>query len=196
MNRISAVCSLIDSCEVFADVGCDHGKVAHYAVERGLAQRVIASDVSEKCLNKAKKLIGDGAEYALADGIKFDCDTAAICGMGGAEIVKILREAVCAPNTLILSPHTDARLVREYLIISGYEITRDFMIEDGKFYTLIKARKGGEQVLNEAQLSFGINFASDAVTREYLTKKLNELKGFKPTSENLRKIERIEEALK
>lgn len=196
MNRISAVCSLIEACEVFADVGCDHGKVANYVLERGLARQVIASDVSEKCLNKAKKLISGKATYALADGIKFDCDTAAICGMGGAEIVKILSEAVCAPKTLILSPHTDARLVREYLIKNGYEITRDFMIEDGKFYTLIKAQKGGAQVLTEAQLSFGVNFASDEVTRSYLTNKLNEFKSFKPTSENLCKIECIEEALK
>lgn len=196
MNRISAVCSLIDSCGVFADVGCDHGKVAHYVVKNGLAQKVIASDVSEKCLNKAKKLIGDGAAYALADGIKFDCDEAAICGMGGAQIVKILREAACAPNELILSPHTDSGLVREYLINSGYKIERDFMIEDGKYYTLIKARKSQDaQSLSKCQVEFGVFYNSDETTRAYLKKKLDELKTYKITRVNQEKIARIEEAL-
>ena len=55
MTRLAAVCSLIEPAGVIADVGCDHGIVAEYCADKCLADIVIASDVSDACLEKARK---------------------------------------------------------------------------------------------------------------------------------------------
>ena len=69
MDRISAVCSLIRPCDCLADIGCDHGLVAKYALDNGVKE-VIAADISEGSLKKAKKLLGGypNVTYRLSDG--------------------------------------------------------------------------------------------------------------------------------
>jgi tRNA (adenine22-N1)-methyltransferase len=41
---------------VIADVGADHGYTCAGILQRGLAEKVIATDISEKSLEKAKRL--------------------------------------------------------------------------------------------------------------------------------------------
>ncbi|MCL2822249.1 MAG: class I SAM-dependent methyltransferase [Firmicutes bacterium] len=57
MKRLQTICSLISKCRVFADIGCDHGQVALFVAKNGLADTVVAADISEQCLKKAKVLI-------------------------------------------------------------------------------------------------------------------------------------------
>ncbi|MDE6790851.1 MAG: class I SAM-dependent methyltransferase, partial [Clostridia bacterium] len=57
MGRIEILCSYIDNCQSFADVGCDHGYCTEYALKSGKCKSAIIADVSAKCLAKAEKLL-------------------------------------------------------------------------------------------------------------------------------------------
>ena len=112
MKRLQAIADQIVPCEVFADVGCDHGIVGLYVAERGLAARICECDVSEDSLNKARSLVGERAEYFSGDGFipltekNVTVDQAVIAGMGGELIIKILEKV----NFLLI-------LIKKYSII-------------------------------------------------------------------------------
>ena len=59
MDRIKTLCSYLDKCETFADVGCDHGYCTLYMLKNGLCRTAVISDISAKCLEKAQKLLKD-----------------------------------------------------------------------------------------------------------------------------------------
>ena len=135
-----------------ADIGCDHGFVSIYMIQSGIADKVIAMDVAEGPLSTAKaNVIGAGLsgkiELRLSDGFaaleKGETDTAIIAGMGGQLIIGIVENGLDKLEDgyeLILSPQSDVPLVRETLRKDGILITdEDMIIEDGKFYNIIKA---------------------------------------------------------
>lgn len=175
MKRLDAVCSLIESADVIADVGCDHGKVAEYCVRNGLAKKIIASDISSECLAKARERLcgADNVEFRLCDGIAYDCDEAVIAGVGGLLTVRMLREAKTLPNTLVLCPHRNVDGVRTALTELGYRIDKDLMCKErGKYYSVIRAVRCGDcppQVLDRQQILFGVYYAEDCeLVTEYL----------------------------
>ena len=57
MDRIEKLCSYLSPCKTFADVGCDHGYCTLYALKNGLCESAVVSDISEKCLDKARVLL-------------------------------------------------------------------------------------------------------------------------------------------
>lgn len=174
MKRLEAVCSLVVPAESIADVGCDHGYVAKYCAETYRFGRVIVSDISDACLNKARATLKDceNAEFYCCDGIGYECEEAVIAGMGGANICEILQNAVALPEVLVLCPHRDADAVRRELIKLGYCIERDIIIEErGRFYFILRARKGEAQAPTELQYLFGMNCGEpDETLKKYLTK--------------------------
>lgn len=179
MTRLAAVCSLIRPARVIADVGCDHGRVAEYCAANGLAETVIASDISSACLDKARKRLANSSNvlFEVCDGIGYRCDEAIIAGMGGILISDIIRRAAHKPQTLVLCPHRDADRVRRTLTACGYAIERDMLVEErGKFYFVIGAQLADiPQTLSEEQYLFGA-FSDEncASLLRYLTVKYNE----------------------
>lgn len=159
-KRLEIIAKHIKGGKVFADVGCDHGIISKYVLDNGLADLVIASDISSKSLQKAKNLLniyGDKVQFLVSDGFKNFTITpteAVIAGMGGDEIVSILEGATSLPNRLILSPQKNQRKVREILIRKNYKICDDYTIFDNKFYDIIVAEKGEDFYL-ELELVFG-----------------------------------------
>lgn len=158
-GRLDVIKSLIEPSEIIADVGCDHAKIAEYCVKNGLAKQVIASDISEQCLQKARNRLNhcENVMFVCCDGIRYICDEAVIAGMGGLLISEILISAEKLPQTLVLCPHRDEDCVRKTLLSLGYGIDRDVPVQErGKFYSVIRAVLGGGQTeLNELQLLFG-----------------------------------------
>lgn len=145
-----------------ADVGCDHARVAAFCAERtDMFEKVIASDISEKCLQKAVRRLGgkSNMSFVCCDGIKFYCDEAVIAGMGGMEIAKIITQAQSLPEVLITCPHRAARCVREACLALGYGIDCDeYVCERGKYYSVIRFRLGGGvRDIDELQAEFGLN---------------------------------------
>lgn len=175
-GRLETVQSLIAKANVIADVGCDHGLVAEYCAEHGLAKRVIASDVSMTCLNKAKSRLGDNetVSFICCDGIDYECDEAIIAGMGGMLICDILHRAKAKPATLVLCPHRDYSAVRKTLLELGYGFDHDIAVCDrGKYYFVMRAiLGGGTRELDELQMLFGMDCGKKDATLAAWLKKL------------------------
>ena len=51
-KRLEVIASLVDRKRI-ADVGCDHGKLAYYLLEKGISDYAVVSDISMPSLNKA-----------------------------------------------------------------------------------------------------------------------------------------------
>ena len=149
-DRLERIFSLIPKCDVFADIGCDHGYISEKVLKLGVAKKVYASDISALSLKKAKDLVGDGYEGSfftfVSDGfdkLPKDVDVALIAGMGGEEICAILSAEKVLPKTLILQPMKNTDKVRRLLIRLGYGIKRDFTFRSAnKYYDLIYADNG------------------------------------------------------
>ncbi len=161
-ERLRVIEGEIPECESFADVGCDHGYIANAMLLRRKCDRVIFSDVSEKCLEKARILLApfvkEGvAEGRLSDGLKNvpPVECALIAGMGGEEIIKILKEAPFLPAKLVLQPMKNVDKVRAFLISFGYKIVRDYVFfAENRYYDLIVSEKGNDK-LTEEEAEFG-----------------------------------------
>ena len=46
--RLEAAAALLGKTSVLADIGCDHGRFSAAILQRGIAEKVIASDISQK----------------------------------------------------------------------------------------------------------------------------------------------------
>lgn len=161
-KRLKELFALLPKCQVFADIGCDHGYVAKAMLESGKCQKAILSDISEKCLNKAQELLKDDildgrAIAVVSDGFQNlpQVELALIAGMGGEEIVHILSNAKTLPESLVLQPMKNSTKVRATLLDLGYAVQKDYTFSCGKiFYDVILAKKGKDFLTGE-ELEFG-----------------------------------------
>ena len=173
-----------------ADIGTDHGYVPIYLIKNHLASHVIAMDINEGPLEKAMENIRlfqmeDRIETRLSDGFDRleagETDIAVIAGMGGALIRDILakgRDVVAGLREMVLSPHSEIHLVREYLWKEGHKIVEEKMlVEDGKYYTILKTCQGHEKKFTEQELKYGrfLLERKDPVLWDYLEKKQRKL---------------------
>ncbi|MBR2498472.1 MAG: SAM-dependent methyltransferase [Clostridia bacterium] len=161
-DRLEKIFSVLNACEVFADIGCDHGYMAKAMLDSGKCRKVIISDISEKCLDKARELLADYTEQGRVASVVSDgfekvgkCDLALIAGMGGEEISSILKSAKELPNALVIQPMKNCDKVRLCAVNSGYRIEKDFLFKaGGKYYDLIRLVKGSDK-LTELETEFG-----------------------------------------
>ena len=161
-DRLEKIFSIIPASDTFADVGCDHGYISYAMLKTDKCEKVYFSDVSEKCLEKAKALLKEYEEQGRATGILSDglkkippCDTVLIAGMGGEEIIKILSSSEWKPDKLVLQPMKNCDRVRLYLVENGYKVDYDSMFfSKDKYYDLIVASVGKDG-LSKDELDFG-----------------------------------------
>lgn len=178
-KRLLLVASYTKGAKVLCDVGCDHAYLPVYAVLNGYVNNAIAMDIGEGPLQNAKVNI---KKYGLEDKIKSrlsngleslepgEADCIVIAGMGGILIRDILKNCPLvwmSADSLILSPHRDDRLLREYLSEKCFFEKDDFIEEKGTFYTVMKfLPKKNAHTLSNAEIMFGKN-----PTKEYLLHK-------------------------
>ncbi len=161
-DRLNKIFELLPKCEVFADIGCDHGYMAKAMFESKKAQRVIISDISAKCLEKAQSLLSEEINLGLAKSVVSNgfekigfCDLALIAGMGGEEIVCILSSAKNLPQKLVLQPMKNCDKVRITAVKLGYKIEKDYIFKSSnKFYDLLLLSKG-QDALTDEEIEFG-----------------------------------------
>ena len=160
--RQKKILELIPPAGVLADVGCDHGIIGCRAYASGKAREVVFIDISRESLSKAEKLWrltaggkgGNGTKFLCQNGlgdVKADC--AVIAGMGGMEIIEILKGASELPEKLVLQPMKNADKLRIFAQ-NFYKTETDYLFYDGKYYNLMYLTKGGDK-LTEAEISFG-----------------------------------------
>ncbi len=159
-KRLQAVASMVTPGNRVADIGCDHAYTAIYLVKNRISPYVIAMDVNQGPLDKARENI---EKYGVADKIAIrksdglaklqagEVDTILIAGMGGRLMIRILTgnmKALSAVNELVLQPQSEIHFVRKTLKDLGFLIIKESMLkEDGKFYVILKARTSAN--LNE-----------------------------------------------
>ncbi len=189
-KRREEILSAIPNCEILCDVGCDHGYVGFECLKRGIAGKVIFSDISAPSLEKAKNLLaGEGellkrAGFCVASGLdgvrEENVDVCVIAGMGGEEIMKILAGDV--PKYCVLQPMSEVEKLREFLA-ARFEILCDRLFYDrGKYYNLLLVKASGTGcVLGEFEVMFGktnlenpcedfLNFAAARLERQIAIK--------------------------
>lgn len=199
MTRLSAICSQIEKADIIADVGCDHGRVAEFVAKNGLSKKTIASDISERCLDKARARLRSYAnvEFICCDGLNYECDEAIIAGMGGFTVTGIVKNAKKLPSSLVICAHRDTCEVRNTLEKLGYGIVSDFMTEErGKFYSVIRAVLGEKTAkLSVMQKLFGINYTEKSgILTKYLLNLHNTY--MHAADKNFQKLECVRNALK
>jgi tRNA (adenine22-N1)-methyltransferase len=167
-ERLFAAASLVPGGSRVADVGTDHGFVPIYLINENLAEHVVAMDVNEGPLERAREHVqeyglDDRIELRLSDGLKEllegEADTMVCAGMGGLLMMRILKEGDPVNKgikTLILQPQSDLVNFRIYLRENNLVIDDEREIfEDGKYYTMMRVRAdyvGERTPLEEAVL--------------------------------------------
>ncbi len=156
-SRLSAVTRLLSDVKdntLFADIGSDHAFLAIEVLKKGLATSAIASDINEQPLLKGKENAarsGVKIDFYLSDGFdaidSLPITSAAICGMGGELIAKIIgRSRVAHEATLIVQPMSAQEDLRKYLWDNGFVIEKEiFTLEANKSYTVMKLHFSGER---------------------------------------------------
>lgn len=155
MNRLSErllhIAGQVHAGQTLADVGCDHGYLPIYLVQKGCMQRAIAMDINEGPLQRAsehieREALGDYIQTRQSDGLEKlspgEVDVVIIAGMGGNLIIDILTrgEAVVHElDQLILEPQSELAAVRAFLRENDYFVeAEDLVLEDGKYYPILR----------------------------------------------------------
>lgn len=161
--RLMACANMVPQGAVVADVGTDHGYLSIFLLQKGIASRIFATDIREKPLEKARV---NASRFGVSDRMQFFCtpglrgvprefDTLVCAGMGADTMISILREAPWLKDgsyRLILQCQSATNDLRRYLWQSGWKITREILVQDGKFlYTVLEARFGEAAALTPGQ---------------------------------------------
>lgn len=167
-KRLQAVADLVTPGMRLADVGTDHGYVPIYLVEQGIVPSAVAMDVNEGPLDRAREHIREhGLEEhicaRLSDGLTNlrieETDSVIAAGMGGGLVIRILsaqKEKAERLKEIILQPQSEVAKVRKYLNENGWRIVEeDMVLEDGKYYPMMKAVRGEAEPYSEAEAEFG-----------------------------------------
>ena len=167
-KRLNAVAGQITIGNTVADIGTDHGYIPIYMTLNDFSPKAYAMDVNEGPLMRAsdniRKYNVEGKVVTrLSDGLKGlaegEAKSIVIAGMGGLLTIRILSggiEVAKSADELILSPHSDVHLVREYLADNDYKIiNEDMVLEDGKFYFILKVVKGVMELRDDVEKFFG-----------------------------------------
>ncbi len=150
-KRMQLVADMVREKSV-VDIGCDHAFVSIYLAQKPSMERVIAMDVKAGPVDIAKAnvaayMLSDKIDVRMSDGFDKlsvgEADAAVIAGMGGYLMIDILdagKKQLEHGISLVLQPQSDIPEVRRYLDRTGYIIEdEDMLIEDGKYYTIIRA---------------------------------------------------------
>lgn len=165
-ERMQAAADMVSAGNRVCDVGCDHGYVSIYLVQSGKSPSALAMDVNKGPLLRAREHVRRyGVEpyitLRLSDGLsayrKGEADSLICAGMGGRLLWKILAEEpdkTADFEELILQPQSEVAFFRKALRENGYVFLEETMIlEDGKFYPLMKVKKAGQGLRQRGETS-------------------------------------------
>ncbi len=167
-RRLQSVAAFVQKGKTLADVGCDHGYIPIYLLQKKKIEKAIAMDINQGPLMRAKEHIEEWGlenyiDTRLSDGVGAlkpkEAQSVVIAGMGGPLMEKILtegEEVLKTATELVLQPQSEIGHFRKFLSENGYEITHEEMIlEDGKYYPIMRVVHGKTEEQTEAEYLYG-----------------------------------------
>jgi tRNA (adenine22-N1)-methyltransferase len=216
-KRLRAAADWVEPCDIIADIGCDHGRLGAMLLLENRAKHLIASDISEKSLQKARHCLQrhgltGRAEFRVADGLDAltqKTDTVCILGMGGETLSDILLRGQdkLQGASLVLGAHTNLYIVRKTLQAIGYRIRGEQVVRsEGRMYVLLLATAGAgdETPYTRRELMLGPVFLTERPEdwrpwlerrRHYLQKTVTALKAAGGETDEKRLMKAQEELL-
>jgi len=171
---------------VFADVGCDHGRLSVYLAQHGAA-RGYACDLRPQPLEKARQLIAqkglaERIEPVLTDGLHGlegrGISDVVIAGIGGEVLCRIVAEAPWLRDPairLVLQPQSRDALLRRELYRLGFVLLQEQGVRSGRFvYTvMLWGFAGEEREISPLFAQVGLLPQSEAAeSRDFLLRQL------------------------
>ena len=182
-DRLLACAGFINKGDRIADIGCDHGYLSIWLLTQGIAVSAIAADINQGPLDSAKR---NAAKYGVENKIRFylsdgvqaidhDFDTLVCAGMGADTMISIFEAAPWLKSSayrMVLQCQSKTPMLRKYLSVSGWCITKETVLRDGRFlYTVMEACYQPERcALTEAECYFSPALLNNSTpeTAEYL----------------------------
>jgi len=167
-ERLLVVASYVEQGAVVADIGSDHAYLPTYLIKKGIAQKVIAGEVTKGPFDAAntnvkKEGLENNIIVRLADGLfaieESDCvDTVTIAGMGGSLITTILesgKQRLGHVKRIIAQPNIQAISIREWAVSNDWKLVDEqIILEDDKIYEILVLERG-HVVYSELELLAG-----------------------------------------
>lgn len=147
--RLQAVAELVDvSTACMADIGTDHAYLPIWLILHNRCRFAIASDLREGPAKRARQnirrfdlskqievRIGDGLTVLADDPV----DLVVIAGMGGLEMIRILRMGLPDGLELLLQPQKSQPELRKWLVQNGFGILDERIACDRQhYYTVLR----------------------------------------------------------
>lgn len=162
-KRLQCIADFVPVGSRVVDVGTDHGYIPLWLLKNGVCNYVVASDIREGPLQKAKENaerenLTDAIRFVLAPGLDGcdarDVDTILIAGMGGETIIEILSAAPWARDKcLVIQPQTKIPELRAWLNENGYDVKAATLVYDnGRLYVVWNVSAGERRALTETDL--------------------------------------------
>ena len=203
-KRLQTIADIVSG-NVVCDVGCDHGLLSEYLLANQIIDYVYISDISKSSLNKAEKLLStkypNQYKSICTDGLKGykgidNIDECIISGMGGVEIINIIKNSPIDINSYILSPQHNIIEVKKYVLSIGYNIIYDIIVKDkNKFYTILKCVKMDKiDQFSDQQLLIGKDNYNNPISdvKEYIDHEINKYQILLDRVNNSKKNELME----
>ena len=189
-KRLETIANIVPLNSNIIDIGCDHGLLDIYLCQKGISQKIIASDINKSALSNAianikKEKLERSIETRLGDGLNTikesdQINTAIISGMGAHTIVGILKNnlnTLKKINTIIIQSNTKNYFLRKEITKLNYLIADEKIIKDkDKIYIIIKFIQG-KRKYSRRELYFGpiLLKENSKLFQEYQHKELEKL---------------------
>lgn len=181
-KRLRVIGDLVPDNSFILDIGCDHGLLSIYVVQKNKNVKAIASDVNEGPLKGARENVKKyGLENKIVlkredglDAYQEGVDLVILAGLGSITIVDILikeKELLNDIDRLIISSNNDYYYLRKNIVNLGYKIVDEKIVyEKNKYYPVIVFEKGKERY-SDFELKYGpvLLRNKDEVFKEYLS---------------------------
>lgn len=167
-DRLSAITDFIKKNSIVADIGTDHAYLPIWLSMNNISSKIIATDIREGPINKAKLNIeshrlSEKITVIKSDGLDgaevYKPDTVIIAGMGGELIINIIKKAppkIREKARFILQPMTKTSTLRRFLYDNGFDITGEKLAYDDRIYEIICCEYDGKKHLySEAEILVG-----------------------------------------
>lgn len=190
-ERLKCIADMVEPCAAIADIGTDHAYIPIYLINNNICSHVIATDIRDGPLKRAKQnIIQSGLQDYISirkgEGLciinPYEVDYAIIAGMGGYLICDILAEGKEVTETIkkfVIQPMQSADVVRRFLYENNYRIYDEKLVkENEKIFQIMAVEHGIDEIDDDIYFEIGklLIKKRDPVLLEFLWDRIYENK--------------------